>query len=324
MAARSARKEGLMLRTTRFVVALLTVLVLGVSACAEQQPAEPGRGSGSAGAGFPVTVEAANGPVSIASRPERIVSLSATATEMLFAIGAGPQVVAADDNSNHPTDAPTTELSAYEPNVEAIAEHDPDLVVISDDIDDLVAALDALVIPVLMQPAAVSLSETYEQIAELGDATGHATQAADLSERIRADLEAIAASVAQLEEPPTYYHELDPTFFTATSNTFIGQIYSLLGLRNIADPADEDGSGYPQLSAEYIVKADPDLIFLADTKCCGESAKTVAERPGWDRIAAVEGGSVVELDDDVASRWGPRIVDLLQAAASAVRGLEGD
>jgi len=311
-----------MLRPTRFVVALLTALALVVSACAEQQPAEPGRGSGSAGAGFPVTVEAANGPVSIASRPERIVSLSATATEMLFAIGAGPQVVAVDDTSNYPPEAPTTDLSAYEPNVEAIAEHDPDLVVISDDIDELVTALDALEIPVLMQPAAVSLEDTYEQIGELGGATGLATQAAEESEKIRTELEAIAASVPQLEEPPTYYHELDPTFFTATSETFIGQIYSLLGLRNIADPADEDGSGYPQLSAEFIVKADPDLIFLADTKCCGESAKTVAERPGWDHIAAVEGGSVVELDDDVASRWGPRIVDLLEVAASAVRGLE--
>jgi iron complex transport system substrate-binding protein len=267
-------------------------------------------------------VEAANGAVEIASRPERIVSLSATATEMLFAIGAGPQVVAVDDTSNYPPEAPTTDLSAYEPNVEAIAEHDPDLVVISDDIDELVTALDALEIPVLMQPAAVSLEDTYEQIGELGGATGLATQAAEESEKIRTELEAIAASVPQLEEPPTYYHELDPTFFTATSETFIGQVYSLLGLRNIADPADEGGSGYPQLSAEFIVKTDPDLIFLADTKCCGESAKTVAERPGWDHIAAVEGGSVVELDDDVASRWGPRIVDLLEVAASAVRGLE--
>ena len=322
MAARSARKEGLMLRPTRNVVVTLAALALMASACAEGRPAEQDSGSGSPGAGFPVTVEAANGAVEIASRPERIVSLSATATEMLFAIGAGPQVVAVDDTSNYPPEAPTTDLSAYEPNVEAIAEHDPDLVVISDDIDELVTALDALEIPVLMQPAAVSLEDTYEQIGELGGATGLATQAAEESEKIRTELEAIAASVPQLEEPPTYYHELDPTFFTATSETFIGQIYSLLGLRNIADPADEDGSGYPQLSAEFIVKTDPDLIFLADTKCCGESAKTVAERPAWDRIAAVEGDSVVELDDDVASRWGPRIVDLLEVAASAVRGLE--
>ena len=87
----------------------------------------------------------------------------------------------------------------------------------------------------------------------------------------------------------------------------------MLGLENIADPAD-DGSayGYPQLSAEYLVAADPDFIFLADTKCCGVDAQSVAERDGWDVLSAVQGGRIVELDDDVASRWGPRIVDLLR------------
>jgi iron complex transport system substrate-binding protein len=260
--------------------------------------------------------------VEIAARPERIVSLSATATEMLFEIGAGAQVVAVDDTSNYPPEAPTTELSAYEPNIEAIAEYDPDLVVISDDIGDLLASLEALEIPVIVQPAAVSLDDTYEQIDELGVATGTSEEAEVLAEGIRADLEAAAASVPDLTTPPTYYHELDPTFFTATSETFIGELYSLLGLRNIADPADKGGSGYPQLSAEHIVKADPDLIFLADTKCCGESAETVAERPGWDRIAAVQGGSVVELDDDIASRWGPRVVEFLEIVAAAVQDLD--
>jgi iron complex transport system substrate-binding protein len=91
-----------------------------------------------------------------------------------------------------------------------------------------------------------------------------------------------------------------------------------VGLRNIADEAKGAGGGYPQLSAEYILDADPDLIFLADTKCCGQSARTVAERPGWDRIAAVENGGVIPLDDDVASRWGPRIVEYLRQIATAV------
>lgn len=311
-----------MLRPARYVLAALIAFALVASACAEQPPGARGPGSGPAEAGYPVTVEAANGPVEITARPERIVSLSATATEMLFAIGAGPRVVAADDNSNYPADAPTTELSAYEPNVEAIAEYDPDLVVISDDIGELVASLETLEIPVLVQPAAVSVDNTYEQIGELGDATGLPGEAEELSQGIRADLETVAASVPAFSTPLTYYHELDPTFFSATSDTFIGELYSLLGLENIADPADEDGNGYPQLSAEFIVKADPDLIFLSDTKCCGESAETVAERPGWDRITAVRTGSVVELDDDIASRWGPRIVEFLEIAASAVQDLD--
>lgn len=311
-----------MVRPVRNLAAALAAVALVGSACAEQQPSQQGSGSGSAEAGFPVTVEGANGPVEIAAWPERIVSLSASATEMLFAIGAGSQVVAVDDTSNFPPEAPTTDLSAYEPNVEAIAEYDPDLVVISDDIDDLVASLAALEIPVLVEPAAVNLNETYDQIGDLGEATGLPDEAEQVSAGMRADIEAAAESVPDFASPPSYYHELDPTFFTATSETFIGEVYSLLGLRNIADPADKDGSGYPQLSAEYIVKADPDLIFLSDTKCCGESVETVAERPGWGHIAAVEGGGVVELDDDIASRWGPRVVEFLQIAAAAVGELD--
>ena len=118
--------------------------------------------------------------------------------------------------------------------------------------------------------------------------------------------------------PLTYYHELDPTYFSATSKTFIGQVYSLLGLKNIADPADADGSGYPQLSAEAIIAANPDMVFLADTKCCQQTAQTVAARPGWNVITAVKDGGVVPLDDDIASRWGPRIVDYLRSVAAAV------
>ena len=123
-------------------------------------------------------------------------------------------------------------------------------------------------------------------------------------------------------EALTYYHELDPTFFTVTSATFIGQVYTLLGLDNIADPADADGYGYPQLSAEYIVEQDPDLIFLADTKCCGQTPETVAARPGWSELTAVTTGAIVPLDDDVASRWGPRVVDFLRTVATKVAELE--
>jgi iron complex transport system substrate-binding protein len=321
MAARSARKEDPMV--PRSIAATLAALALFASSCAEEAAAPPVHSYQSAGEGtFPVTVDAANGAVEIAEEPAAIVSLSATATEMLFAVGAGDQVEAVDDTSNFPPDAPATKLSAYEPNVEAIAAYEPDLVVISDDINDLVASLEALDIPVLVEPAAVTLEDTYDQIEDLGLATGHELQSLALATQMQSDIQDIVAAVPSSETAPTYYHELDPTFFTATSRTFIGQLYSLLGLQNIADPADEDGSGYPQLSAEYIVKADPDLIFLADTECCGESAETVAERPGWDRISAVQADSVVELDDDIASRWGPRVVEFLQIAAAAVSDLD--
>ena len=116
----------------------------------------------------------------------------------------------------------------------------------------------------------------------------------------------------------TFYHELDPTYFSVTSSTFIGQVYAMLGLTNIADEAEGAGSGYPQLSEEYILSQNPDLIFLADTKCCAQDIETVSERNGWNALSAVSEGKVIELDDDIASRWGPRVVEFLEAIATAV------
>jgi iron complex transport system substrate-binding protein len=241
---------------------------------------------------------------------------------MLFAIGAGDQVVAVDDQSNYPAQAPTTELSGYEPNAESIAGYDPDLVVYANDLGDVADALDELHIPRLFEPAATNLADVYAQIEQLGAVTGRADGAEEVVAAMRSKIDEIVGSVPRPSAPLTYYHELDDTYYSVTSSTFIGKVYALLGLRDIADAADKDGSGYPQLSPEYIVDANPDLIFLADTKCCGQSSATVAERPGWGRIRAVRQHDVVELDDDIASRWGPRIVDFLQVVADAVRHVE--
>jgi iron complex transport system substrate-binding protein len=271
---------------------------------------------------FPVILDAANGEVVVEVRPEKIVSLAPTATEILFAIGAGDQVIAVDEFSNFPEEAPTTDLSGYEPNVEAVAALDPDLVVVSDDLNDIVSSLTAIEIPAIHHPAAVTLEDTYTQIEQLGAATGNIDDAASLVVSMQSEIDRLVTSMPELEEPLTYYHELDGSLFSVTSETFIGEIYSLVGLENIADEAEGAETLYPQLSAEYIVDADPDLIFLADTKCCGESPETVAARPGWEELTAVSRGSVVALDDDIASRWGPRLVDLLETIVGAVLDME--
>jgi iron complex transport system substrate-binding protein len=254
-----------------------------------------------------------------AEAPERIVSLSASATEMLFAIGAGDRVVAVDDQSDFPEDVPTTDLSGYEPNVEAVATYEPDLVVTSGIAEDVIAGLEALDIEVLVLDAPVVLDEAYDQISALGTATGHPEEADDLIEEMRSDIAELVASVPDHDEAPTYYHELDDTLYTITSDTFIGEIYGLAGLVNVADPADPDGAlgGYPQLSSEFLVAADPDYVFLADTECCGQSAETLAARPGFADLSAIRDGHVVELDDDIASRWGPRVVDFLRTIIEA-------
>lgn len=276
-----------------------------------------------AASAFPVTVEAANGKVTLEQRPSRIVSLSPTATEMLFAIGAGDQVAAVDQDSNYPPGVPTTNLNGFEPNIEAIAGYEPDLVVASNETGNLEKSFTALGIPFLLQPAATTLDDTYEELDELGDVTGHPQESRDVVDSMVEEIAEIRDSLPTSDEPLTYFHELDDTYFTATSKTFIGQVYATLGLVNIADEAKGAGSGYPQLSAEYILKADPDLIFLADTKCCNQSPETVANRPGWDQLTAVKHDGVIPLDDDIASRWGPRVVDYLRTVAEAVAEAAG-
>ena len=306
-------------------ILLALALVTSLAACASDEPSAPAAGDGtspqatasvSGVASFPVTVEGTSGPVRIDERPTRIVSLSPTATEDLFAIGAGDQVIAADEFSTYPPEAPTTALSGFEPNVEAIAGYEPDLVVFATETGDLGSSLESLGITALHLDAAARLQDVYEQIEQLGLATGHVEEAETLVEDLRIEVEEIVAG-AGAADGLTFYYELDDTFYSVTSRTFIGQLFELLGLENIADAAGRGSGGYPQLSAEYIIDADPDLVFLADATCCGQSPETVAGRPGWGGIAAVTQGGVVPLDDDVASRWGPRIVDLLREIADA-------
>lgn len=288
------------------IAALTAFMITGV-ACGDDS-------SSSKDSAAPTTEATTTEPV--AQPPQAIISLSPSATEVLFALGAGDQVIAVDDYSNYPAEAleKPHDLSGYEPNVEAIAAMKPDLVVVSS--DAVQSQLEALGIEVLVDAAPATFDDLYAQIERLGAATGHIGDAAELVGQMQADIEAAVASVPS-DLGLSYYHELDPTFYSVTSNTFIGKVYALFGLTNIADGV-EAGNDYPQLSAEYIVSAAPDVIFLADTKCCSESPETVAARAGWAEIPAVANGAVVAMDDDLASRWGPRIVDYIKAVAAAL------
>jgi iron complex transport system substrate-binding protein len=251
--------------------------------------------------------------------PSRIVSLSPTATEDLFAVGAGKQVVAVDNQSNYPANAPMTKLSGYTPNAEAIAAYRPDLVVVSFDANHIVEALGKLKIPVLVEPTAATLAQAYAQILGLGKATGHRAKATAVVAGMKRRIAAIVASVPRSAPPLTVYHELEPDLYSVTSKTFIGRIYTMLGLKDVADAADKTGSGYPKLSNEYVISASPRVIVLADTVCCGQTVAKLDARPGWKSIAAVADGGVVAVNDDVASRWGPRIVEFVQLVATKVK-----
>jgi cobalamin transport system substrate-binding protein len=292
------------------------VLLATVAVAALLVPALPA--GGASPPAFPVTIRAANGDVQIGSRPVRIVSLSPTHTETLFAIGAGQQVIAVDDQSSYPARAPRTNLSGYRPNIEAIASYRPDLVVVSND-GGIVGSLRKLGITVLLEPAADNLAQAYEEIRQLGAATGHLQTATVVVRSMQTTMTKLIRSVPKRSRHLKVFHELEPDLFSATSKTFIGQVYKIFGFRNIADAADKTGTGYPQLSNEYVLAANPDLVVLADSKCCAQSAKAVAARPGWSNIAAVRRRGVIPVDDDIASRWGPRVVDFVRAVAAAAR-----
>jgi iron complex transport system substrate-binding protein len=262
---------------------------------------------------FPVTEDG----TTLSAKPNHIISMSPTATDMLFTIGAGSQVIAVDKNSDYfgarpPATKPPADIDAYQPNAETIAARNPDLVVLSDDTNKIKEALAKLNIPVYMASAANTIDDTYHQMTVLGALTGHPAGAA---RAVAAEKKAIGAELGQLKPhsaPLTFYYELDQTFYSVTSRTFIGSLFQMAHMTNIAD-AGNASNPYPQLSGEVIIKDDPDVIFLADTNCCKQSETTLAARPGWSTITAIKTHQVVPIPDDVASQWGSRVPMLLDA-----------
>jgi iron complex transport system substrate-binding protein len=308
-------------------LAAATALALSAAACGSSGSTATSAPSGTAaatdGGTFPASINTAIGVVHVKSRPTAIISLSPTATEMLYAIGAGHQVKAVDSDSDYPPQAPMTKLDALNPNLEAIVAYKPDLVVISnlsDSFDKLAKGLAGFSIPVLYLPAPSGVTGAYSQFDELGRATGHLGQAEREDATLRSQISQIVASVPKHSQPVSYYYELDQTYYSVTSSTFVGSLLALLGMKSIADTASGAASsgGYPQLSSEYIVKANPAYIILADTVCCHQDAATVAARSGWSALTAVKAGHIIPLNDDIASRWGPRIVDLLRTVATGI------
>jgi iron complex transport system substrate-binding protein len=287
----------------------------------QSSSATPAAGTATA-ASFPVTIKAANGPVTVKSKPTRIVSLSPTSTEDLYAVGAGSQVVAVDADSNYPPGVPKTSINGMTPNIEAIARYNPSLVIAWQNTGGVVPGLAKLGVPVLLEPAVSTLDGAYAQIEQIGQATGHATQAqrlvAGMKEQIAGDVRKAGSGHRNL----TYYWELGANpFFSVASSTFIGQVMRMFGLKDVADAADKasDG-GYPEVSEEFIITSRPQLIFLADNQASdgGQTPAVVARRPGWSVIPAVQNHEVIPLNDDVASRWGPRLPQLVAQIAQAI------
>lgn len=301
--------------------AALVVSALALTGCASDgEEARGGADSGGEG-NFPVSV--ATGPagsgqeLTLDERPERIVSLSPTATESLFAIDADDQVVAVDEYSYYPAEAPVDEgLSGYRTSVEAVLAHDPDLVVIAMEEDSLLQGMAAVDVPVLFMPPAANLDDAYAQIETLGAATGNVGGAAEVVRDMSREIgEAVQSVPAEIRDAGlSYYHEVSSDHYSITDDTFLGTVYGQFGLESIATGDAE----YPQLNAEAIVGANPDLIFLANSTSESMTAEDVAARPGWSEITAVKEGRIEALDGDLASRWGPRLPEFFRSIAAVL------
>ncbi len=269
---------------------------------------------------YPITVKFGGYTTTIAKKPTKIISLSPSATEIFYAVGAGSQILAVDNLSNYPANAPVSEISAFEPSVEAILAKKPDLVLLSIDSTKAPQIRNALVklgIPVLMEKAPATLQDVYAENTLLAKVTDRQAGAVKLNASMAKSIKEILAK-ANKSSKIRIFHELDDTYFSATSNTFIGKVYKSFGAVNIADAAaGADNSGYPQLSAEYLLKSDPQVIFLADAQY-GVTADSVSKRAGWSEISAVKNKKIVELPADIPSRWGPRLVDFYKLIGASL------
>jgi iron complex transport system substrate-binding protein len=264
-------------------------------------------------AGFPVTVTRSdNVELTIEEQPQRIVSLSPGATEIFFEIGAADQLAAVDMFADYPPETDDyPRVDAFQPDPEAIIDHDPDLVFIVYDADGIVDVLDDLDVPVLYLEAPGSLGELLDHVRLMGEVTGNEEQASAVAGSLAERVELVAGQVSEVENRPVIYHELDDSYFTVGPDSFVGDLYNVLGAENIADGAMGE---YPQLSEEIILEEDPDVIILPGYGDDG-AVDAVRERSGWEVISAVENDRIYEIDGDIVSRPGPRIVDALEQLA---------
>jgi len=296
-----------MLRKLLFVFLSLSLLLAGCGATAETST-------------DPITlVDGLDREVSLPAPAQTVVSLAPSNTEILFAVGAGSQVVGRDMFSDYPAEAASVQDvggSMGEYNLEAIVALQPDLVLAGGiNPPELVAALEELGLTVYFLPNPLTLEEMYANLETVGALTGHAAEAADLIESLAARVAAVDEAVATAEARPTVFYELDATDpaspYTAGAGTFVDQLIARAGGMNVAGEIE---TPWAQVDIETLLTYDPDLIILGDS-AWGQSAETVAARPGWQELAAVQSGAIHPFDDNTVSRPGPRLVDGLEALA---------
>lgn len=267
-------------------------------------------GGTASGATFPMTIKGTDGQsITLNAAPNRIISLGSDGTEILCSLGAANQIVAVDRFENCPSGSSAKPaLDSFEPDLEAIAKYQPDLVYTSYAPPGFIDALKKLRVPVLYLDEPADIAGIYERIKLFGDITGRREDANAVVEKLKVREVAVIKKVGS-GPGPRVFHELDDTFYTVAPGSFIGDVYKQLKATNIAEGAPSD---FPQLSTEVIIQKNPQVIVLADADY-GTTATSVKQRPGWNLIDAVKNDRICPIDADIVSRAGPRIIDAMEA-----------
>lgn len=280
------------------------------AACATDAGATPGAAT------FPLTIADALGrSVTFERAPQRIVSIVPSNTEVLFALGLGDRVVAVDAFSDFPPDAADKpRVGDYlNPDIEGMVGAEPDVVLAAASHDATVLpALERVGVPVVaIEPD--SVDGVLASIELIGQIAGVPDRAATLSCDLAGRIAAVEAAVAEAERPRVFF-EISADLYTVGPGSYIDDLIGRAGGANIAADAD---SAWPQLSAEAVVAADPEVILLVDD-VPGAAAEAVAARPGWSDVAAVRSGRIAVLAADPVVRPGPRLADGLEEMARAI------
>jgi iron complex transport system substrate-binding protein len=251
---------------------------------------------------------------------QRIISLAPSNTEILFAVGAGEQVIGRDSFSDYPAEAlAITDIGGGfgELDIETLLSLEPDLVLSADIIaPEQNQALVELGLPVFVLPNPVELDGLYTNLDTVGALTGHPQAAAEAAAAFQARVEAVLQEVAAARDRPLVFYQLDSSDpnapWTSGPGTFIDTLIKMAGGENVGDSLD---GAWAQISVEALIALNPDVILMGDALYSGLTSQDVAARPGWDAIAAVQSGQIYEFDDNLASRPGPRLVDGLEQIA---------
>ncbi len=264
-------------------------------------------------------IDGLNREVILDEPAQRIVSLAPSNTEILFAIGAGEQVIGRDEFSDYPTQV--TNLASVgggfgDYNLEAIVDLEPDLVLAAEiNTPEQVKSLEDLGLTVYFLPNPTTLDKMYENLLTVAELTAHLPEAEDLVDDLSSRVSKIEGLIETAEDRPKTFYELDATDpsapWTAGSGTFIDTLITMAGGENIA--SDLEGQ-YLQISIEELLVRNPQVILLGDA-AYGITPESLAERTGWNNISAVIDGKIFSFDDNLVSRPGPRLVDGLEQLA---------